>query len=212
MSWHDVLSNFIDLGEKEETGKATALPSSSPIPGIVVQAPAPPVIKTQVSTDTESVVNCKPFEDKLRQVLGKNPTYTQFLGAIDALREAGVDEGKLVTAALKVVAKQGVDSVVVLGVFKSAISSLATESSNFSALLGSQRNVEVKGRETKIQDLTAQIQGLKDQRDKTAEELVQQKNKLNGAEAGFQAALSKLQEELNDMMGKLTPKGGATNA
>jgi predicted nucleic acid-binding Zn-ribbon protein len=87
---------------------------------------------------------------------------------------------------------------------------LENEATSFKGVVEQQKANDVGSREKQVQQINAaieaknkEIQGLMEQRDGIATDIIAAKTKLGAAEASFEGAISSLQAEVSDSLQKL---------
>jgi hypothetical protein len=197
----------------------TGIPAGIPgIPGIPTYA-APQVTPLPVASSTPVTVTADPnlsgqMAAKLREKFAASPysgILSQFSSTLESLSEAIPEEGNRFRAAMKVLAKQtNLTPEQLAAAYQSLIDVLETETGKFQQAAGQMQAKEVDAREQNVQQINAaietknkEIQGLMQQRDQIAMDIIGAKQTIGAKAASFEGAVNSLKAEINDTLQRL---------
>ncbi len=220
MSWSDHLNKItsgITGALFEEDTKPQ--PSTTTVKSIAVTQnviPSPAVAQTvaplQLSEHSHTTDNIPEFLTKLRAELGTSDIITKYESTLSALESTIPDEATRVKTALIVLSTTaGIQSSHLLEAYKSHVSLLETESTEFAAVIDKRYSEEVSARHTQAASISDQLESKKAEIEKLTQqyksvtgEIAAQKNKLDAARAGFNAAIEIVRAETEATLNKLT--------
>lgn len=194
------------------------------IPGLSTAAPSTPATSftpafTSPAASAPVTVTADPnlaqqMRDKLREKFAASPysgILTQFAATLESLAEAIPEEGNRFRAAMKVLAKQtNLTPEQLTAAYESLLQVLDGEAGKFQQSVGQMQAKEVEAREQQVQQINQsiesknkEIQGLMQQRDQIATDIIGAKQTIGAKVASFDGAVNSLKAEVNDTLQRL---------
>lgn len=214
MSWSDHLQKFKDM-----------VVEADPVPTVTVNAKSatfmansPGLVATiapdaKITISVEAPVPTDGFLQKLRSHLPPS-SVDKFEATLSSLSGVIPDSSMRLNAALSAIkTTAGIEVTQLRDEYNARLNALELQCGQFKTALDAQRNTEVSDRESQITDVTSaidsknkEIQALSSKRESLNQEIAAAKNKLSGAQAGFDSAAATVRGEIQDAVSRL---GGA---